>query len=144
MRRPLVLALVLALLVAPLMATSQTYTDSYWQLLAMDGTRTTARATLRIDKDNVLAGAAPCNRWSATNGADLPALALGPVRSTRMACDKLAQEQAFFTALALMTAVAMDGERSLILSGPQGRTMEFVPDGADSATQTCKTCTPEP
>jgi heat shock protein HslJ len=133
----------LVLVVAPVMASAQTYTDAYWQLLAIDGTRTEARATLRIDKDNVLAGAAPCNRWSANNGSDLPALALGAIRSTRMACDRMAEEKAFFDALALMTTVALDGERNLILTGPDGRTMEFVPDKADSAVEACKTCAPK-
>ena len=140
MSRSLLLALSLA--GAPVMTMAQTYTDAYWQLLAIDGTRTVARATLRIDKDNVLAGAAPCNRWSGNNGAVLPALSLGAIRSTRMACDRLAEEQAFFEALSQMTAVALDGERNLILTGPDGRTMEFVPDGADNAAETCKTCTP--
>jgi heat shock protein HslJ len=140
MRRSLLLAM--SLLGAPVMTLAQIYTDAYWQLLAINGTRTEARATLRIDKDNVLAGAAPCNRWSGSNGAVLPALALGAIRSTRMACDRLAEEQAFFEALAQMTAVALEGERNLILSGPDGRTMEFVPDGADNASETCKTCAP--
>lgn len=133
----------LFLLIAPLMAAAQTYADAYWQLLAIDGTRTETRATLRIDKDNVLAGAAPCNRWSASNGVDLPALALQAMRSTRMACDKLVEERAFFDTLALMTLVAPDGKRNLILSGPDGRTMEFVPDGADPAAETCTTCPPK-
>jgi heat shock protein HslJ len=141
MRR--ILSIALSLSVAPLMASAQTYSDAYWQLLAIDGTRTEGRATLRIDKDNVLAGAAPCNRWMAMNGPDLPALALGAIRSTRMACDRLAEEQAFFAALTLMTQVALDGERNLILSGPDGRSMEFVPDGADNASETCKTCLPD-
>jgi heat shock protein HslJ len=140
MRR--LLPLVLSLLVAPVIAPAQTYTDATWQLLAIDGARTEGRATLRIDKDNVLAGAAPCNRWMAMNTVALPALALGAIRSTRMACDRMAEEQAFFDALTLMTKVALDGDRSLILSGQDGRTMEFVPDGADNAAEACKTCTP--
>jgi heat shock protein HslJ len=141
MRRGLLLALSLS--VAPLMAPAQSYTDVQWQLLAIDGTRTDARATLRIDAENVLAGAAPCNRWTAGNGAELPALALGAIRSTRMACERLAEEQAFFDALSRMTAVALAGERNLVLTGPDGRTMEFVPDGADPAVETCTTCLPK-
>ena len=136
------LPLAFFLAVTPVVAPAQTYTDAYWQLLAIDGTRTEARATLRIDKDNVLAGAAPCNRWMAMNGPDLPALALGVIRSTKMACDRLAEEQAFFDALTQMTEVALAGERNLILSGPYGRTMEFVPDGADNGAETCRTCPP--
>ena len=137
MRRLLALALALC----PAMAPAQTFTDIYWQLLAIDGQLTETPAKLRIDKDNVLAGAAPCNRWSAMNGVDLPGLSLGAIRSTRMACDKLAEEQAFFDALALMKTVTQDGERNLVLSGPDGRTMEFVLDRTDSQTA-CKTCAP--
>lgn len=133
----------LALLAAPAIVSAQDYTGTYWQLLAIDGVPTAGRATFRIDKDNVLAGAAPCNRWMAMNGPDLPALQLGPMRSTRMSCDRMAEEQAFFTVLALMTTVALDGARNLILSGPDGRTMEFVPDGTDKATETCRTCLPK-
>lgn len=141
MRRFLTFA-VFVLLAAPGTASAQDYTGTYWQLLAIDGVPGAGRATLRIDKDNVLAGAAPCNRWMAMNGPDLPALALGPMQSTRMACDRFAEEQAFFDALLQMTSVALDGERNLILSGTDGRTMEFVPDGADNAAESCLTCPP--
>jgi heat shock protein HslJ len=138
MRRFLPLAVCLAGF--PMMAGAQAFTDSYWQLLAIDGVATDFRASLRIDKDNVLAGAAPCNRWSVSNRVPLPALKLVGIRATRMACDKLAEEAIFFDALELMTGVALDGERNLILTGPDGRSMEFVPDGADPQTETCKTC----
>ncbi len=135
--------LVVASAMAPVTALAQTYTDAYWQLLAMDGTRTEVRATLRIDTDNVLAGAGPCNRWSVNNRADLPALLLGGIRATRMACDRMSEEMGFFDTLGAMTGVALDGARNLILTGPDGRSMEFVPDGADPMAEDCKTCTPK-
>lgn len=137
MRRFLTFAL--ALIVLPGVAPAQGYTGLTWDLLAIDGQVVEDRATLRIDVDNVLAGAAPCNRWSATNGADLPALQLGAIRSTRMACDKLAAEQAFFDALSLMTSLAPDGDSNLILTGPDGHSMEFVIDRTRSLT-VCQTC----
>lgn len=136
------LPLVLVLAGLPASAGAQAFTDRYWLLLAIDGVATDFRATLRIDKDNVLGGAAPCNRWQAMNQVKLPALDLGARRSTRMACDRMANETAFFEALDLMTEVALDGERNLILSGPDGRSMELVPDGSDISSETCKTCLP--
>ncbi|MCX7287688.1 MAG: META domain-containing protein [Rhodobacterales bacterium] len=133
--------LVLALTAFPAMAPAQTYTDIYWELLAIDGQLTDIPAKLRIDVDNVLAGAAPCNRWSAANGATLPDLDLARIRSTRMACDRLADEQRFFDALLVMKTVTLDGDKNLILTGPEGRSMEFVLDRTDLQT-VCKTCAP--
>jgi heat shock protein HslJ len=133
--------LVLAVIAFPAMAAAQTYTDMYWELLAIDGQLTDIPAKLRIDVDNVLAGSAPCNRWSVANGATLPDLDLAHIRSTRMACDRLADEQRFFDTLVLMTSVALVGDGKLILTGPDGRSMEFVPDRTDDQTP-CKTCAP--
>lgn len=110
-----------------------------WQLLAVDGVVIGYPATLRIEADGTLGGKAPCNRWSSRNGAALPELALGGIRATRMACDRLAEEQAFFNALAEMTSLEMVGDRNLILSGPEGPMLEFVRDRTDSLT-VCKTC----
>lgn len=138
---PRYLSFALAVALLPAMGFAQTVTGIYWQLLAIDGKLTETRATLRIDADNVLAGAAPCNRWSAANAVPLPALALGAIRSTRMACDKLADEQAFFDSLSLMTTVQADGDQTLILTGADGSSMEFVQEAMDS-TQVCKTCNP--
>jgi heat shock protein HslJ len=133
MRRLLVLARTLL----PGMSPAQTITGIDWQLLAIDGVVTDTRATLRIEADGTLAGAAPCNRWSSMNAATLPALELRGIRATRMACDKLDEEQAFFDALSQMTSMAPDGERNLVLTGPDGRSMEFVIERT-----VCKTCKP--
>ena len=139
MRRLLSLAFALALV--PAMSSAQdpalTITGIDWQLLALDGQVTDAPATLRLEADGTLAGAAPCNRWSAMNTATLPTLTLSPIRATRMACDRLDDEQVFFAALSAMTAMAPDGERNLILTGPDGRSMEFVIERT-----VCKTCKP--
>jgi len=135
--RPLCLAL--AMTAGPALA--QEATGTIWRLLAIDGTLVAARSTLRIDVDNVLAGGAPCNRWQAMNRQDLPALDLGAIRSTRMTCDQMAAETTFFDALALMTMVEPLDPETLILTGPDGKTMEFVPDAAVTAPL-CKTCPP--
>jgi heat shock protein HslJ len=130
-----------AVLVAlfPLSATAQTAAPIDWQLLAIDGVVTDMRATLRLSEDGTVSGQAPCNRWSAMNDKTLPELNLSAIRATRMACDRLADEQVFFDALAAMTSLAPEGSRNLILTGPDGRSMEFVSDLMNSLT-TCKTC----
>ncbi|NJS40457.1 MAG: META domain-containing protein [Rhodobacteraceae bacterium] len=111
-----------------------------WQLVAIDGVVTDMRATLRLSDDGTISGQAPCNRWSAMNGETLPALNLAAIRATRMACDRLADEQLFFDTLAAMTRLTPEGSRNLVLTGPDGRSMEFVSDLMNSLT-TCKTCT---
>lgn len=133
---PLLLALSLT------QASADTLTGRDWQLLAIDGVVTDAKATLRIEADGSIGGQAPCNRWSAMNRATLPALDLPGIRATRMACDRLAEEQAFFDALGRMTGLAMAGDRNLILTGDAGQSMEFVHDRMNSLI-TCKTCPPQ-
>jgi heat shock protein HslJ len=138
---PLLLApLLLALTMTP--AAAETLTGRDWQLLAIDGAIFDAAATLRIEEDGGLSGQAPCNRWFARNQSALPALDLAGIGATRMACDQLAEEQVFFDALAAMTALAMDGGGTLILTGADGRSMEFVHDRMHSLT-TCTTCPPQ-
>lgn len=101
-----------------------------------------AEATLRIEDDGNISGHAPCNRWSTANRAPLPALKPGGIRATRMACDKLAEEQVFFDALTKMTEARLEGDRTLILTGPDGRSMEFATDRMNSLT-VCTTCPPK-
>jgi hypothetical protein len=48
-----------------------------------------------------------------------------------MACPQLAEEQAFFAALVVMTDARLEGTGSMLLSNPDGRTMEFVADRTD-------------
>jgi heat shock protein HslJ len=94
----------------------------------MDGRPVDVRTTLQIGDDNQISGQAACNRYSVTNRAKLPALQLGPIRATRMACPWLAEEQAYFDALSRMTALRIAGG-TLLLTGPAGERMEFVPYG---------------
>ncbi|CAN1575165.1 HslJ Heat shock protein [Paracoccaceae bacterium] len=132
-----------ALAMSPVASPAEPIQDFEWRLLAIDGLLVDASVTtsLRIDAAGQVTGQASCNSYGAQNGAELPAFSLGPIRATRMACDKLTEEQVYFDALALMETMALDGDRTLILTGPQGRSMEFVLDRLDSLT-TCKTCPP--
>jgi heat shock protein HslJ len=139
---PRLLAAVLMIGLPPAPARADQIIGRDWQLLAIDGVVVPAGPTLRIEADGTTGGKAPCNAWSARSSADLPALALGPIRATRMACDRLAEEQAFFDALARMTAVDPQGYRTLVLTGADGRSMEFVYDRMNSLT-VCTTCPPE-
>ena len=116
----------LVLMVVPAMSHAEDLTGKDWHLVAIDGLAFTAGATLRIEAGGALFGKAPCNRWSAVNRAVLPELDPGTIRSTRMACDRMAEEQAFFTALAAMTEARVDAAGSLTLTGADGRTMEFA------------------
>ena len=93
----------------------------------MTESQSTPAPTLQIGDDSQISGAAACNRYSVTNRAELPALQLGPIRATRMACPWLAEEQAYFDALSRMTALRMEGG-TLVLTDPAGERLEFVPD----------------
>jgi heat shock protein HslJ len=130
----------------PSVTQAQELTGTDWQLLAIDGVvlDLSVTATLQIEDDGRIGGKAPCNSWSVQNAAELPKLALKGIRATRMACDQLAEEQAFFDALggmteATLTAARTLGTRNLVLTGPDGRRMEFVTDRMNSLT-ICTTC----
>jgi heat shock protein HslJ len=123
--------LALLLMVVPAMSKAEDLTGIDWLLIAVDGVVFEAETTLHIEADGAMHGRAPCNRWSAANRAMLPKLDLGVIRSTRMACPQLAEEQAFFAALVGVTDARVDGTGSLILSSPDGRTLEFIADRTD-------------
>jgi heat shock protein HslJ len=120
MRRILVGLLIAA---SPLMA--KPYTGLNWTLMAIDGQPTDIPACLQIDEDGRFAGTAPCNSWAARNATTLPAVHLTGLRATRRACTRLADEKAFFDALSAMTAVVADSPETLILTGPNGRSLKF-------------------
>lgn len=144
--RPLVLALCLAILpsvspaVTPLDDVAPPIHDRDWQLLAIDGILIDpkASASLRIAADGTVSGKAPCNSYGLKLGAALPEFRPGPIRATRMACDRLAEEQAYFDALSIMETAALQGFETLIMTGPEGRSLEFVAAGA--ASTVCQTC----
>ena len=49
----------------------------------------------------------------------------------------MTDEQVFFDTLSIMESAAIDGIETLILTGSDGRSMEFVQD----RQSVCKTCT---
>lgn len=120
---------------------AQGLTGIDWQLLAINGKVVDIPATLRVEVSGALVGLAPCNSFGARNLARLPDLDLQGIRSTKRACPRLDDENRFLRALGRMTRAKLDGERNLILSGPDGRSLEFVIDRMSSLT-VCKTCAP--
>jgi heat shock protein HslJ len=136
------LPLLAALAMTATAAQARDATGIEWRLLAIDGKVVDIPATLTLDAAGRIAGKAPCNRYFGQNGASLPDLSLGGVAATRMACDRLADEQVYFDRLAAMTRAEMRGTGNLVLTGPDGRSMEFVRDPMNSLTR-CLTCGPE-
>lgn len=131
------LALTLAACVAQ---ADDAITGTEWHLIGIEGQRAPAPLSLLLDDQGKASGQAPCNRWFASNGAALPALALSDIGATKMACPDLAVEQAYFEALAAMERVELAGGH-LFLIGPEGRVLEFTADpAADPADDTCQSC----
>ncbi|MDP3194777.1 META domain-containing protein [Tabrizicola sp.] len=123
-------------------AEAQDPTGVEWELLAIDGQVVDIPATLTVDAEGTLSGKAPCNRYTGRNQAHLPDLMLGGVAATRMACDRLQDEQVYFAALAAMTRLERVGDRTLVLTGPDGRSMEFARELMSTLTR-CTTCPPK-
>jgi heat shock protein HslJ len=99
-----------------------------WRLISLNGADFTARATLTFLPDGTLQGEGPCNSYGGQLTALPPEWALGPVRSTRMACDDLEAEGQFFAALSAMTAAEVTAD-SLTLTAPDGAAMLFSAAG---------------
>ncbi len=133
----------LCLAMMPLPGFAATVEGVDWHLRAIDGVVVDAavQATLMFGADGSVSGKAPCNRFGTANTAALPEVKLGPIAATRMACDRLAEEQTFFDALARVDRMVAEGQDTLILTGPDGRSLEFVRDPTlDPAA--CVTCLP--
>jgi heat shock protein HslJ len=124
----------------PAISPADVIQDRDWQLLAIDGNQLAAEitTTLRFAPEGGVSGQAPCNSFSSENLANLPEISLGPIKATKMACEALAAEVSFFNALSVMQAAVLEGDQTLILTGPDGHSLEFVADRADNPA--CKTC----
>lgn len=74
-----------------------------------NGTVPLRNITLTTRPEGV-SGRGPCNGYAATNTVPLPAIAFGPLQTTGVtACDDLAVEQRFFTALQQATSMEFYG-----------------------------------
>ena len=66
-------------------------------LVGMDGKTVPLRNVTLVVEENRLSGQAPCNGYSATNNAELPAIALSPIVATKVACKDMKLETRFKT-----------------------------------------------
>ena len=143
MKKPAMRRLLLTscLLLTPLAVLADTVAGIDWQLSAIDGQAVEASvlASLRIKADDTVFGKAPCNSFAFRNKGTLPVVRLGAIDATRMACGTMAQEGAFFDTLAVVDLAALGGDQSLILTGPEGRSLKFVGNRTLDAT-VCTTC----
>ena len=90
----------------------------------LDGAAFPAAATLRFSPDGRVSGKAPCNRYFGAvkfNGTDVT---IGPLASTKMACEALENETRYLLALAAMTQVKTSLGQ-LILRDALGRELTF-------------------
>ncbi|WP_333818035.1 META domain-containing protein [Tabrizicola sp.] len=130
MRLPLLLcaALSLAACVSPAMSGAD-IEGVDWRLVGMEGQKVGWSASIRFEGEKV-GGKAPCNSWFGKNAADLPAVSIGMIGATRMACPDLTAETLYFEALKAMQRAELD-QGHLFLIGPEGRVMEFARDPAE-------------
>ncbi|XXK31552.1 META domain-containing protein [Rhodobacteraceae bacterium nBUS_24] len=105
-------------------ATLDSLVGPVWVVQTLDDATFPAVATLQLSQDGKVAGKAPCNRYFGAvkfSGSDI---AIGPLASTRMACEALDDETRYLLALADMTQVKLS-RGQLILRGPSGRELTF-------------------
>lgn len=78
-------------------------------LVGMDGAAVPLRdVTLRVEEKRI-SGKGPCNGYSAQNQAELPAVALAPIVSTKAACKNMQLENRFLSVLQSATAMEFYG-----------------------------------
>lgn len=94
-----------------------------WPLTLVDGQTPGFTATLALDQPGKVHGRAPCNRYSGSLTATLPAFRVEAVISTKMACADMAAEQRFFDLLDQMDHAEQVGD-VLTLTGA-GHEMVF-------------------
>lgn len=98
---------------------------STWRLDAIDDNPASGTATISFPKEGRITGKAPCNRYTAGQGATYPWFSLTDLVAIKAACPALAAESVYFAALALMAFAEVQGD-VLILSGEGGRSMTFT------------------
>ena len=96
---------------------------SAWQVTTFAGQPPLADhpITFEFDNEGNIAGDGSCNRFGGSCKIEGDKIEVGPLRSTRRACepDIMQQEHKFLALLGAVTAWSMDGEE-LVLTGPDG------------------------
>jgi heat shock protein HslJ len=105
-----------------------------YQLLRMGGQDVEAAHVTLLLEDGRISGGGFCNRYTGAQSAELPALAIGPLGSTMMACigDRMAQDGIYLQALEAANAAGFAGGRLTISgAGPDLVYEPHVPDARD-------------
>jgi heat shock protein HslJ len=99
---------------------------SAWQVTTFAGQTPLADhpITFEFDNEGNIAGDGSCNRFGGSCKIEGDKIEVGPLRSTRRACepDIMQQEQKFLALLAAATTWSIDGD-VLILTAPDGEIM---------------------
>ncbi|HGG06599.1 MAG TPA: META domain-containing protein [Aliiroseovarius sp.] len=98
---------------------------STWTLIEMNGEPVRFDTTLTFPEPGRIEGQAVCNRYSAAQTAPYPWFDAEDFVATKMACDGLADEQAYFDTLASIAFSEVSGP-SLALSGESGEELIFA------------------
>ena len=98
--------------------------DATYRLEELDGAPFDADATIAFPEQGRIAGAGPCNAYSAAQTAPYPWFDVQGIAATKRACAALDAETRFFAALAAMSLAEVQGD-ILILSDDSGRDMVF-------------------
>jgi len=122
----LLLPLLLSITTSLAMETNQSSASlpgSAWQVTTFAGQSPLADhpITFEFDTEGNIAGDASCNRFGGTCTIEGNTLKIGPLRSTRRACepDIMQQEHKFLALLGAVTTWSMDGNE-LVLTTPDG------------------------
>lgn len=78
-------------------------------LVGMDGAAVPLRNVTLLVEEQRVSGQGPCNSYSAANNAELPAVALSPIISTKMACKDLKLENRYLSVLQQATEMEFFG-----------------------------------
>ena len=129
----ILLPLLLTIATSLAMETNQapvTLPGSAWEVTNFAGQSPLADhpITFEFDTEGNIAGDASCNRFSGTCTIDGNTIKIGPLRSTRRACEPeiMQQEQKFLALLSAATTWSIDGA-ALVLIAPEG---EIKAEGA--------------
>ena len=100
-----------------------TLPGSAWQVKTFAGQPPLAdhAITFEFDNEGNIGGDGSCNRFGGSCKIEGDKIEVGPLRSTRRACepDIMQQEQKFLALLGAVTTWAMDGDE-LVLTAPEG------------------------
>ena len=104
-------------------ATSFTLPGSAWKVITFAGQTPLADhpITFEFDNEGNIAGDGSCNRFGGSCQIEGDKIKLGPLRSTRRACEPevMQQEHKFLALLAAATTWSLDGD-NLVLTTPDG------------------------